>query len=189
MPGQDPRKDPDSATPVVDAELRDFLQWTEQQKRDGFTLANLFLKFDAFEKQAKSERDGFRDQIRGLSARTADLENDRDNIHERMDHHGYAIVAIKRRLRNGSDDPEMDTGTFDLVAIQKRLVDQEKKRADSERVRAEDQVWWKRSIIMWLVGGLGALAMMLLTIIITLAISSSSGPRINVDRGSSTSTH
>lgn len=160
----------------VNDELQAFLDWNKSQVAGGYTIANLFVRQEQFATEMRGALAGHSDQIRGLNARVSDGETDREFVHSRLDHHGAAIIAIKRRVRQGADDEEMDTGQFDLAAIQRRIAEQEKKRADSDRAKADDQVWWKRSIIMWVVGCLGVVATTLLTVLVTLAIANSRPP-------------
>jgi hypothetical protein len=157
----------------INDELQAFLAWNQQQVAEGYTIANVMLAQKQFEGEIRGIVSGLKTQILSVNGRVSDLETDRESVHTRLDHHGAAIIAIKRRVRHGADDDEMDTGQFDLKAIQTRLAEQEKKRAESERVRSDDQVWWKRSIIMWLVGGFGVVAVTLLSVLITMAIANS----------------
>lgn len=116
---------------------------------------------------------GHGEQIRHLNGRIAEVETDNSDIHAQLDAQGMAIVAIKRRVRTGPQDDEMDTGVHQLAAIQHRLAEQEQRRKDSERVKHEEQTWWKRSVIGWVAGGIGVIITSLVTVLITLAIANS----------------
>lgn len=164
---------PPSPPKNVNDELQAFLAWNKAQVNEGYTIANLFLRQEQLATELRVMVQGQNTQLHNLNARVSDGEVEREQIHARLDHHGAAIIAIKRRVRNGNDDEEMDTGQFDLAAIQRRVAEQERKRADSERAQADNQVWWKRSIIMWVVGGFGVVATALFTVLVTLAIANS----------------
>lgn len=161
----------------VDDDLKQFLQWTQQQASEGYTIANLMLRQEQFMGEIRRSVTGLGGQITHLNGRVSTVETDNKDLRGVLDEHGAAIVAIKRRVRHGPHDEEMDTGIHQIAAIQQRLAEQERKRNESERVKAEDSVWWKRSIIMWIVGGLGFLATTVLTVIITIAIANSASPR------------
>ncbi len=157
----------------VDDEVQQFLQWNAQQAREGYTIANLMLRQEQFFTEVRRLSTSQGEQIRGLNGRVSAIESDNIDIHGLLDQHGAAIVAIKRRVRQGPHDQEMDTGVHQLAAIQERLAEQERKRRDSERVRAEDVVWWKRSIIGWVAGAVGVVITSLVTVLITLAVANS----------------
>lgn len=161
----------------VDDDLQQFLQWTQQQAREGYTIANLMLKQEQFQGEIRRAVSGLGGQITHLNGRVSAIETDNKDLRVVLDEHGAALVAIKRRVRHGPHDEEMDTGVHQITAIQQRLAEQERKRNESERVKAEDSVWWKRSIIMWVVGGLGFLVTTVLTVLVTIAIANSTTPR------------
>ena len=152
--------------PDLDEQLRQFLRSTTNDRREGNTLANV-----------RAELHQIQLVQRGLSGRVAGHDAELEEVHNRLDHHGAALVVVKRRLRSGEHDEEMDTGRYDLGAI-RREVEAARAR-ESKRVQAEtDQiVWWKRSIIMWVVGGLGAVSLALMVALVTLAIASASNSR------------
>jgi hypothetical protein len=170
----------------VDDEVKQFLDWSAQQAREGYTIANLMLKQEQFMGEVRRAQEHFmadvsrlihgqNDQIRHLNGRVSAVETDNHDIRATVDAHGMALVAIKRRVRTGPHDDEMDTGVHQLAAIQQRLADQEQKRRDSERVKNEEQTWWKRSIIGWVAVGFGFIATQLITVLITMAIANSTG--------------
>lgn len=155
----------------VDNDLQQFLEWNAAQTREGYTIANLMLRQDAFFHEVRRNIKGHDHQIHHLNGRVADVENGGKDLQRIVDEHTVAIRAIKRRIRAGSQDDEMDTGVHQLEALQERLAVQEQKRRDSERVKADEQVWWKRTIIMWVAGILGVVATSLLTVLVTMAIT------------------
>ena len=161
----------------VDDDLKQFLQWTQQQAREGYTIANLMLRQEQFQGEIRRSVAGLGGQITHLNGRLAAVETDNKDLRVVLDEHGAALVAIKRRVRHGPHDEEMDTGVHQISAIQQRLAEQERKRNESERVKAEDSVWWKRSVIMWVVGGFGFVATTVLTVLVTIAIANSTSPR------------
>ena len=159
--------------PRVDDDLQAFLEWTAQQNRDGYTIANVMLRQEQFMSEVRRGLTGQGEQIRHLNGRVAVTEAEVKDLRTTTDEHGAALVAVKRRLRTGPQDEEMDTGVHQLAAIQARLAEQEQKRRDSERVKAEEQAWWKRSIIGWVAGAVGVIITSLVTVLITLAIANS----------------
>lgn len=168
----------------VDDDLKQFLAWNAQQAREGYTIANLMLRQEQFMGEVRRSQEHFmvemgrlvhgqNDQIRNINGRIAAVETDNADIHSQLDAQGVALVAIKRRVRTGPHDDEMDTGVHQLAAIQQRLAEQEQRRRDSERVKNEEQTWWKRSVIGWVAGGIGVIITSLVTVLITLAIANS----------------
>ena len=157
----------------VDDDLKQFLAWKAEEHREGYTIANMMLRQEQFMGEVRRAITGQADQIRNLNGRVAAVEVDSKDIRLIVDEHTVAIGAIKRRVRNGPHDEEMDTGVHQLAAIQARLAEQEQKRRDSERAKAEEVVWWKRSIIGWVAGAIGVVITSLLTVLITLAIANS----------------
>lgn len=159
----------------VDDDLKQFLEWNAMQAREGYTIANLMARQEQFFGEIRSAIKGHGEQIRHLNGRVAEVESENKDIRLIVDEHTVTLSAIKRRVRNGPNDEEMDTGVHQLAAIQARLAEQEQKRRDSERVRAENVVWWKRSIIGWVAVGFGFIATQLITVLITMAIANSTG--------------
>lgn len=154
------------ADPELDRELKAYLEAEKRSKRDGYTIANVLMRVDALVRT-----------VNGVNLRVSALEADRDDVHDRLDtqaatltKHAASIVTIKRRIRRDANDEEMDTGQYDLDEIKRELASIRQKKADSERAKAEDVVWWKRSIIMWVVGGFAFIATTTITILVTLAI-------------------
>lgn len=150
----------------LDRVLRDFLEEDRRAKAEGHTIANVRLEVHELAKG-----------LRGVNARVAAIEVDHDDIHDTLDLYGAKITSvtsdvakIKRRLRRDGDDEEMDTGRFDVEEIKRELAETRKRRADSERAKKDEIVWWKRSLITWTLGVLGFVATTAVTILITLAI-------------------
>ncbi len=150
----------------AEAPLQEFLDWHANQRAQGFTTANVLASMHELQRS-----------MRHLGGRVAQLEEREDAQDERLDSHGAAIVIIKRRLRQDANDDEMDTGQFDVAAVKRELEEAKQRRLDSERVKAEDQTWWKRSVIMWVVGAFAFVATTTVSILITLAIVGASAPK------------
>ncbi len=155
--------------PELDAQLRAFLEHNSRDQRNGNTIANV-----------RSEMHQLQVSFRGMNGRVSSLETNLEEVNSRLDNHGASIVVLKRHARkNGADDDrdELDTGNYDLESIRREV---ERARArESLRVRAETEnvVWWKRSIIMWVVGSLGVIAVTLFTALVTLAIANATAPQ------------
>lgn len=157
----------------VDDDIEQFLQWHSQQAKDGYTIANLMLQQEQFRSEVRRFMGGITGQVNHLNERMSQAETNHDDLRGIVDEHTVALSAIKRRVRNGPQDTEMDTGVHQIAAIQHRLAEQEAKRRDSERVAAENIVWWKRSIIGWVAGAVGVVVTSLVTVLVTLAIANS----------------
>lgn len=157
----------------VDDDIEQFLQWHSNQAREGYTIANLMLQQEQFRTEVRRFMSGVAGQVTHLNERVSQVETNHDELRDIVDEHTVSLQAIKRRVRNGPNDSEMDTGVHQIAAIQARLAEQEQKRRDSERVQAENVVWWKRSIIGWVAGAVGVIITSLLTVLITLAVANS----------------
>ncbi len=162
--------------PRVDDDIKQFLEWNAMEARKGYTIANMMSRQEIFFSEIRTLIEGHGRQIVHLNGRIAEVEREMTELRQTVGEHGYALVAIKRRVRHGPDDQEMDTGVHQLAAIQARLAEQEQKKRESERVKAEDVIWWKRSIIGWVAGGIGVIITSLVTVLITLAIANSRPP-------------
>jgi hypothetical protein len=152
--------------PKLDEDLRAYLAHDRAEKAKGHTIANLQMAVYQFDVA-----------MRKVQARTDAHELTLADHESRLDQHGMAIVALKRRNRQGPHDEEMSTGQFDVAAIQRQVAEQERQRRESMMAKAAESAWWKRSIITWVVGGIGVVAMSLLTALVTLAIANHNEPR------------
>ena len=163
----------------LDETLAEFLDQQSQDKRMGYTIAGLHAQMHEFLRvQARTER-----EIAGLKDKDEALETNHNNLVEkhvalesRVDAHREAIVGVKRVLKkqqpdkhDSEFDEQMDTGSFDLATIKRKVEEQEKKRAESERVKADNATWFKRHIITISLGAVGAVFLALLTLVIQLA--------------------
>ena len=177
----------------LDKSLAQYLSEQSEEKRKGFTLANLFIRIESYERRlAKNER-----RVEALEERIEEHEERVEEAHSRLDAHRIAIVSVKRHLKQqpcaGTAEEfreQMDTGSFDLIAIQREV---EEKRATagkpslSERVRAldaaenerkESATWWKRHAITVVTGIAAGLALMILTAILTAAVTQATRPTL-----------
>lgn len=153
----------------IDRQLEAYLREEEKARRKGYTIENVLLQQQALA-----------NSIKGINARVSGLEADRDVVHDTLDNHGAQLVkaaaeilTIKRRVRTGPEDEEMSTGRFNVEEIQRELSEMKKRKADSERAKAEEIVWWRRSLIGWGIGVLAFVATTALTILITMAVINS----------------
>lgn len=159
--------------PKLDADLRAYLDEQKRAKGEGHTIQSLRLEVHENSRLTRNAMG----MIHGMNARIAVLESNHGELQSlteehgtKLVHHAAELVTIKRRLREGDDDQEMATGRFDVEEIKRELEEVKKRRLESERVRAEEVVWWKRSIIMWVVGALAFVATSTITVLITMAI-------------------
>lgn len=159
-----------SSDPHLDRQLQEFLAASQAEREQGHTIANLRVEMHQFKIGLRT----LEGTVLSQGGLLSHMRERQERMHERQDHQGAAIVIIKRRLRDGEDDDEMDTGQFDVAAVRHELEEQRRRRLDSERVKADDHTWWKRTLILWVVGALGALALITLSALVTLAVSGAS---------------
>ncbi len=160
--------------PELDKTLSEFLDDHVKDKRKGYTLANLFAEMNEYRKeQTRLVR-----RVTDLEESSGERDERTEEAHDRLDAHRGAIVAVKRHLRhvapkdNAEFDEEMDTGKFDVVAIEREVRDLRARRINSDRVKAEEITWWKRNIISLVIGVLGFVAATAITVLITIAVRS-----------------
>ncbi len=168
--------------------LVEFLSQQSEDKKQGYTIANVLIRVQKYHDEVKV----LRREVSDLrDAQKVHAEEDREvherieerveQAHERLDAHRGAIVAVKRRIRRSPDthdgefDTEMDTGTFDLAALQQR----DKRSSNSDRVKAleaaeagrkDDATWWKRHAITVLSTIIASLVLSACAVMATLAV-------------------
>lgn len=134
----------------LDRQLQKFLQEANQDRAKGFTLANIVLKLNA------------------LTNAIAELRSEVESIRSRVARHGREIKELKLLAKY---EGEPDTGQHNVDDL-KREVERVRAEREAERHQKEaDGVWWKRQIVVWVVAAVGAIALMLGSVIVTLAIS------------------
>lgn len=119
MPPSDPR---------IDLRLKAFLDDKDEEKANGYTVANLFLEI----KQVSIVVDEMNSELRLLKSR--------------VDRHGRNIAAIKQQIDMDSDS-SMDSGLHVVEDLKKQLAKKE-----------EEHQWWRRSAVKWIVGGIAWIA-------------------------------
>lgn len=151
---------------ALDSRLEAFLRSCDEDTQRGHTIANLRLDIRQYHIRQNQ-----------IEARFNVFASDQENLIERvdghdrrLDAHGNALLQMKRRLRTGDEDIEMSTGNFDLKTIQKEVEEQRLKRMHSERVKADNVQWWQRQVVLWIIGGSGATALVILSVLITLIL-------------------
>ena len=178
----------------LDETLAEFLDQQSQDKRNGYTIAGLHAQMHEFLRiQTRQGR-----EIEGLKEKDLELEEKHGDLEKRVDAHRSAIVSVKRVLKkqrpehdDSEFDQEMDTGSFDLATIKRKVEEQEKTREESERVKVENATWFKRHIITISLAAVGAVFLALLTLVIQLAAAGAkqqlmTAPQTSVKRRSST---
>jgi hypothetical protein len=181
----DDRKEPDDKP--QDNSVEGFLKWSAEERVKGYTLARLFTRLDSWERRTKA-LESWKDNHEESHV---ELEERVEQAHDRLDtHRQFAVDARRREKKRHASEPEfthdeMDTGTFDMVAIQRAAEDRGHKRRDSERVRnleaAENErkdssTWLKRHIITVVTSIITALVASLIATIIALAVVGAKQP-------------
>lgn len=165
----------------LDSTLQEFLSQQGEDKRLGYTMANLHAQMHEFLRTVH----GHTREIAGLKSREEEHIERVEQAHDRLDAHRNAIVGVKRHLRHlpatstvrsesEFDKDELNTGNFDIAALTREVNEQRSKRLNSERVKAEEITWWKRNLISLVLGVVGVVATALFSILITLAIAGAS---------------
>lgn len=164
----------------LDKTLAEFLSQQSEDKRQGYTIAGIYIQMHEFIRQQKVMGKDIRNLKEADEAHDIHFEEQDAKIEEhenRLDAHRTAIISVKRILRqqpqvNGSEEfhNEMDTGTFDIAAIQRKLNEQEKKRMESERVKAENATWFKRHLITISSTALGTIIVAAISILYQLLV-------------------
>lgn len=173
----------------LDKTLAEYLAQVAEDKRRGFTVAGLYMQMHEVLRGFKSlarRYDELSDRQDRSDEQSDELRGRIDEAHNRLDMHRSAIVILKRARQVPASEVEpgrgsrpeiefshveLDTGSFDIAAIQREVQEQKLKRLNSERVKADEHVWWKRTLIMWLGGSIGFVVVTAVTILITLALA------------------
>jgi hypothetical protein len=145
----------------LDKTLAEFLSQQSDDKRKGYTIANIYIQMQDFLKvqrvmakdilHLKAHEHECDERHAALMSMHEELASRVEAHDDRLDTHRAGIVVVKRAIKRSphyeGDEHEMDTGTFDLAAIQRKVDEQEQKRAESERVKKDDATWLKRHLI------------------------------------------
>lgn len=166
----------------VDELLKTFLDENATNRAKGFTLANLFIKLERWQ----SELDQVKEELKTLREAQEEYAKIVDEHDDRLTAHRKQIVIgmRDRRERNNASfsGDELDTGQFDVVAIQREVQDLKQRRMNSERIREEKSTWWKRHFITVITGALVSAFGVVLVVILTLAVAGAKqqvNPQIN----------
>lgn len=129
--------------------LRDYLREQQENAAEGYTLPNLFLRFNEYERKQRDH--DTRLVGHGL----------------RLDRHGQDLRGIKRALRDQNiyDDGlgDVDTGQFRVEELLKAAAEQKSRNEAEDRARKESVIWWKRNLVSWTVAAIGAVTLAVIT--------------------------
>src|SRR5262245_28077553 len=126
MPSSDPR---------IDARLKAFLDEKDQEKSEGYTLANILLEV----KQLSVTQDEMHQELRLLKTR--------------VDRHGRNIAQIKQHIEI-EPDSGFDSGLHQVEDLKREIA-----RKDAElKDRRDNSLWWQRSAVKWIVAGIAWIA-------------------------------
>lgn len=160
--------------PKLDADLRDYLAEQKRARVEGNTISSLRLEVHESTRLVRSAMGiihGMNARLSAVEINLRDLTESNEEHGAKLVHHAAEIVTIKRRLRRDPEDEEMATGRFDVKEIQREVQELQAKRMVSERARADEVIWWKRTIVLWIAGILAFVATSTITILITMAIA------------------
>lgn len=97
-----------------------------------------------------------------LMASVGSLHHEVGGLKDRMDRHGKRLRLIEERTQ--VQRPQSDPDITGQIMIDAALLEAENKRLSAEATQRRDSgIWWKRQTALWIVAGLGALAMVLMT--------------------------
>jgi len=165
----------------LDETLAEFLDQQSQDKRMGYTIAGLHAQMHEFmraQERITREIADLKESDEDQKKSHEELVERHEDLEKRVDAHRGALVFVKRVLKKSRSgdtekDPEFDeqmnTGSFDLATIKRKVEEQEKKRAESERVKADNATWFKRHIITISLGAVVAVFLALLTLVFQFA--------------------
>ncbi len=161
-----PEKDSD-----LEKILEEYLRDEAKNKRAGLTILNLFLEMEQYRKD-----------MREMVRKQETVEDEIVELTQRVDAHRGAIIGIKRVMKKTSNESEefaeeLDTGSFDVVAIEREVRDLKAKRMHSERVKSEELSKWKWTGIKAAIAVAGFVAMTAIGILLGMALGHSPAPQ------------
>ena len=114
--------------PRIDARLKAFLDEKEHEKAEGYTAANILL------------------EVKQLALTVDEIVTEQRVQRQRSDRHGRNIAAIKQHI-DMSPDSALDSGLHVVEDLKKELAR-----------KNEESLWWKRSVVKWIVAGVAWVA-------------------------------
>jgi hypothetical protein len=155
----------------LNAELESYLQDMKTAKERGDTIKNLRAEI-------RIAIITFQTSLKAVMGEVAQLASNHEQTNRFVEElavmvraHNKLITTLRRRAKTGPDDVEMSTGSFNVAELQRELELSRTRRLESDRVKADEHTWWKRTIILWVVGGSGAVVLIALSALVTLAIT------------------
>lgn len=153
-----------------DQQLTKFLDEAARDRAKGLTLANVLV------------------ELKSISARQKEDRSEIGHLRVRVDRHGREIKALKGIAKY---DGELDTGQHDVAEIQREVELQLMRKRVAEHEKNDGEiVWWKRSIVQWIVGAIAFCIVQAITVLIALAITKhtvNDVPKSAADRARATS--
>jgi hypothetical protein len=132
--------------PNVEQQLREFLDWQLETKREGKTLEVLLTKQDLL-------------MIEVQRIATAQLED-----HAILHRHGRAIKTLQQQVKHLTEatpavpdwqaSKEETTGVHELRAIQKAHADLQARLATDDARKFDEATWWSRQRWVWTVAAI-----------------------------------
>lgn len=129
--------------PQLDAKLRSYLADQERDKAEGNTIANLRI------------------ELHSVRADMHEIKTEQRLMKLRQDRHGRLIREIQERI-NINDGAEMDTGQHQIEDLRRHLELKDEERRNSS-------IWWRQKKREWAVAAIGAMAVLFLGGMGTLA--------------------
>jgi hypothetical protein len=130
-------------TKNTDELLKEYLEKRGTEESQGYTLQNVLLAQNEMVRLYK------------------ELKAGHVNHELRLNRHGQEIRSIKGVLRDKGiyDDGfgDVDTGQYQIADLRRAVAESQAKEHEAEARRLDSVIWWKRSAITWVVGGIGAL--------------------------------
>jgi hypothetical protein len=121
--------------PRIDTRLKEFLDDKDNEKQNGYTLPNLFL------------------QVQQVSSNQEETNNEIRLLKSRVDRHGRNIAQIKMHI-DMQPDSALDSGLHNVEELKRELARKELEIKE----RQENSIWWQRSAIKWIIGGVAWIA-------------------------------
>ncbi len=135
--------------PNVELQLREFLDWQLETKREGKTIDVLLTKQDLI-------------MVTLQRVATAQLEDRAVQLR-----HGRAIKTLQQQVKHLTEvtpsvpdwqaSKEETTGVHELRAIQKAHADLQARVATEEARKVDEATWWSRQRWVWTIAAVGIL--------------------------------
>jgi hypothetical protein len=149
----------------LDGSLKNFLDASAHDRREGHTLANMnteLKQFGTIIRQHYKEHEALVERVKRFEGQSA-----------RVAKHGRDIKAIKAKL---DFEGELDTGQYEVSLIQEEMARMRIETEARRRLEEVEHAWWKRSVVPWIATAVGVVALNVATYVFATMTNARGAP-------------